>query len=131
MGSKQTAEKKEGWFSSSSFKAVGGIIGKGIAVVGAGMAAVGTAVAAMAGGITKAGFTSSGIAAGSKAVAIQSSIGSVTAGSTFAKLQSIAALGIVKMVGVGGVIVGVVGGLAYGGYKLCQSASRKEAKSKL
>ena len=64
MESKQTVEKKEGWFSSSSFKAAGNQIGKGVAVVGAGMAVAGAAVAATAGGITLIGFTSSGIAAG-------------------------------------------------------------------
>ena len=117
MGSKQTVEKKEGWFSSSSFQALGSKIGKGVATLGITVAAVGAGVAATAGSITFAGFTSSGIAAGSVAARIQSSIGSVVAGSVFSKLQSIAAHGIVSMVGVKGTIVGVVGGLVYGGYK--------------
>ena len=117
MGNKQAVEKKEGWFSSSSYKAAGSKIGKGLADVGIRAAAVGAGVATTAGGITATGFTSSGIAAGSYAAGIQSSIGSVTAGSAFAQLQSIAALGIVYMVGVKGAIVGVVGGLVYGGYK--------------
>ncbi len=46
-----------------------------------------------------AGFTSSGIAGGSAAAAWQSSIGSVTAGSTFATLQSLGASGTIATVG--------------------------------
>ena len=130
MANKQAAEKKEGWFSGSSFKAAGNTNTKGVAIVGARMAVAGTAVAAIAGGITLAGFTSSGIAAGSYAAKIQSSIGNIPAGSAFAQLQSTAALKIVYMVGVGGVIVGAVG-LGYGGYKWYQSASKIEAKPKL
>ncbi len=52
-----------------------------------------------AAGLGAAGFTSSGIAGGSAAAAWQSSIGSVTAGSTFATLQSLGATGTIATVG--------------------------------
>ena len=60
------------------------------------------------------GFTSSGIGAGSYAAATQAVIGNVSAGSTFATLQSFGALGgFAGMTVVGGVGIGVVGlGLA-------------------
>ena len=72
-------------------------------------------------GFTIAGFTSSGIAAGSKVAAIQSSIGSVTSGSAFATLQSLGATGTIATVGTVGLAVGGVVGVGYAGYKLHKS----------
>jgi len=64
--------------------AIGGLIGGGTtAGVGAGSAAA----------ISAAGFTTSGIGAGTVAAGVQSGIGLVHAGSTFASLQSLGALG--------------------------------------
>jgi hypothetical protein len=59
-----------------------------------------------------AGFTSNGVAAGSVAAAVQSSLGSVVAGSTFATLQSAAAggygvvivNGVIQVAGAAGVV---------------------------
>lgn len=68
-------------------------------VAGVGLPAAGTA----------AGFTSSGIAAGSIAAGVQSSIGSVAAGSTFATLQSIGATGGFAILGPISLIAGAIG----------------------
>ena len=54
---------------------VGGVVGIGAATIGVPVA------------LTVAGFGATGVAAGSVAAAVQSSIGSVAAGSTFAVLQ--------------------------------------------
>lgn len=90
---------------------IGGAVGAGTA----GIVSVGSATA-----ISAAGFTTSGVAAGSIAAGIQSGIGLVNAGSGFAALQSLGALG----QGIFGffalpVIVGaaVVGGAGYVAYK--------------
>ena len=56
-------------------------------------AAAATAAAATGVAMPHAGFTSSGIAAGSIAAGIQSAIGNVAAGSSFAALQSFGAVG--------------------------------------
>ena len=61
---------------------VGGVVGIGAATIGVPVA------------LTVAGFGATGVAAGSVAAAVQSSIGSVAAGSTFAVLQSAGAAGI-------------------------------------
>jgi hypothetical protein len=73
---------------------------------------------------TKAiGFTGAGIAAVSKAALIQSSIGKVAAGSTFAVAQSLAAKGIISTVGLfSGIGFGVVA--LFGGFKLFQHFKR-------
>jgi hypothetical protein len=52
--------------------------------------------------LTYAGFTKTGIAAASTAAGIQSSIGNVVAGSTFAVLQSAGATGLIAGLGVTG-----------------------------
>ena len=59
--------------------------------------------------IYAAGFTSSGVAAGSLAAAVQSTIGNVAAGSIFATLQSVGVLGSSSIVytGVGTTLAGV------------------------
>ena len=65
-------------------------------------AKVASAVAAGTGvAMTAAGFTSSGIVAGSFAAGIQSVIGNVAADSTFALIQSLAGGGFVTMAVVG------------------------------
>ena len=64
--------------------------------------------------ITYVGFTSLGIAAGSSAASIQSSIGIVKAGSWFSAMQSAGATGLFSTVGVRtaiGVVVGTISGL--------------------
>jgi hypothetical protein len=73
---------------------------------------------------TKAiGFTGAGIAAASKAAFIQSSIGNVAAGSTFAVAQSLAAKGVISTVGLfSGIGCGVVA--LFGGFKLFQYFKR-------
>ena len=60
-----------------------------------------------------AGFTSSGVAAGSAAAAVQAGIGNVAAGSAFATMQSLAATTVVGTVGaaVAGTAA-VVGGIS-------------------
>ena len=74
--------------------------------------------------MTAAGFTSSGIGAGTIAAGIQSSIGSVAGGSTFAIAQSLGATGTFTTIGVtGGIGLLAVGG-AYRGYKLYQQFSK-------
>lgn len=68
-----------------------------------------------AGGIFAAGFTTSGVAAGSIAAGIQSSIGLVQVGSAFAGMQSLGATGAVLTVGAPIAIgVGATIGVAYG-----------------
>ena len=60
-----------------------------------------------------AGFTSSGVAAGSAAAIVQSGIGNVAAGSVFATMQSVAATSVLGTVGAA--VVGAaaaVGGIA-------------------
>ena len=59
-----------------------------------------------------AGFTSSGVAAGSVAAGIQAGIGNVAAGSVFAGLQSVAATTVLgtaaaPVIGAAGVVGGV------------------------
>ncbi len=81
-----------------AFAYSGGALGIGTAA-GVGVPVAGTA----------AGFTSSGIAAGSIAAGVQSSIGSVAAGSTFATLQSIGATGGFAILGPISLIAGAVG----------------------
>ena len=70
--------------------------------------------------MTAAGFTSTGIAAGSIAAAIQSAIGNVAAGSTFATLQSLGAKSVIANLGIAG---GAVFLLGYGLYKLLSGSS--------
>ena len=53
-----------------------------------------------------AGFTSSGIAAGSAAAAIQSTIGNVAAGSLFATMTSIGMTSVLPLAASAGVLVG-------------------------
>ena len=78
----------------------------------------GGATALTSGIITVVGFTKGGIGAGTLAAAIQSGIGNVAAGSTFAALQSAGATGLVATVGTVGASVAVVGVAGYGGYKV-------------
>ena len=79
------------------------VVGTGAVVGGGGSVALGTAVSC-------AGFTTSGVAAGSVAAGIQSAIGVVEAGSAFATIQSIGATGALfasaPLVLVGGAIAG-------------------------
>ena len=78
-------------------------------------AVVGAAVAVVAaGGVYAAGFTTSGVAAGSIAAGLQSSIGLVQAGSAFAGMQSIGATGALLTVGLPVAIgVGATAGVIY------------------
>ncbi len=64
---------------------IGGLAGGGVA----GGVSVGSAAA-----ISYAGFTTGGVAAGSLAAGAHSAIGVVTAGSGFASLQSLGAMGL-------------------------------------
>lgn len=59
------------------------------------------------------GFTSSGIAAGSMAAAVQSTIGDVASGSLFAGFQSFGAIGGYQVLLLGGTIGAVVGSLLF------------------
>lgn len=68
--------------------------------------------------VTSAGFTSSGVAAGSIAAGVQAGIGNVAAGSTFAALQSIGATGALAVSLPITIAAGVTGGIGYGIYKL-------------
>ena len=72
-----------------------------------------------------AGFTSAGIAGGSIAAGIQSSIGAVTAGSAFATLQSLGATGTIAAIGYGSAATAAVAG----GTALAISASDREIRS--
>jgi hypothetical protein len=69
------------------------------------------------GAATVAGFTSSGIAAGSVAAGMQATIGNVVGGSAFAAAQSLGATGVFATLGAAsGIGLGVCA--VYGGYKL-------------
>ncbi len=76
--------------------------------------------------MTAAGFTSSGIAAGSIAAGVQSVIGNVVAGSTFATLQSLGATGVIAGIGVAGGVFTGLGLLGYGLYKLITKEKKNE-----
>ena len=78
----------------------------------------GGAAILVSGTLTAAGFTSTGIAAATAATVIQSYIGSVAAGSTFAVLQSVGATGLIATVGVAGASVFVISGTGYLIYKI-------------
>lgn len=70
--------------------------------------------------MTAAGFSTSGIVAGSLAASTQAGIGNVAVGSAFAIAQSLGAAGVYATIGITGGI-GLIGvGAAYGGYKLYQ-----------
>jgi len=70
--------------------------------------------------LTAAGFTPSGIAAGSIAASVQSTIGNVAAGSAFAGLQSLGASGTL-------VSSGAIGaGVAVAGVALGETSSSRE-----
>ena len=78
--------------------------------------ALGASAVGASAGLAAAGFSTTGIAAGSIAAAVQSSIGAVAAGSTFATLQSLGAAGVIATVGMGAglVLLGVsAGGFLY------------------
>jgi len=80
---------------------------------------------ATSGAATVAGFTSSGIAAGSAAAAMQAGIGNVVGGSAFAVAQSLGASGVFATLGaVSGVGLGVCA--LYGGYKLYKHMTVKK-----
>ena len=69
----------------------------------AGSSGVGAVVGTVGTAITSTlGFTSSGIAAGSAAAGIQAGIGNVAAGSAFAVVQSLAAVGLLPVILIGG-----------------------------
>ena len=69
------------------------------------------------------GFTNSGVAAGSLAATIQSGIGSVVAGSSFATMQTI---GATTLLGTGvGLGIGAAIGVTYGAVKLVKHVSGK------
>ena len=76
--------------------------------------------------MTAAGFTSSGIAAGSIAAGIQAGIGNVVAGSAFATLQSLGATSVIAGLGIAGGAVSVVGILGYGLYKLFSGSNENK-----
>lgn len=84
-----------------------------------------------AGGIFAAGFTTSGVAAGSIAAGIQSSIGLVQVGSAFAGMQSLGATGAVLTVGAPIAIgVGATIGVAYGVKNIDQDTKEYEYDEK-
>jgi hypothetical protein len=90
------------------------------------MALIGSLVVCALGIIpTLIGFTSSGIALGSIAAWIQSLFGNVVAGSLFASLQSLGALGVFSSMALYGgiaficIVVGIF--IAYGIYKLLEN----------
>lgn len=85
-------------------------------VKGAGIGAAASVPTAIA--VTTAGFTGSGVAAGSVAAGVQAGIGNVAAGSTFAALQSIGATGVIAASLPFTVVAGAIGGLGYGIYKI-------------
>lgn len=68
--------------------------------------------------LTKYGFGKAGIMAASKAALAHSAVGNVASGSLFSVLQSAGAKGIITLVGANGVTLVLVGGAAYGGYKI-------------
>ena len=67
--------------------------------------------------MTAAGFSTSGIAAGSAAAVLQVSIGNVAAGSAFAVAQCLGATGVIATLGVVGGACLLAVGTVYGGYK--------------
>eukprot|EP01026_Neomeris_dumetosa_P024081 TRINITY_DN2016_c0_g1_i1.p3 TRINITY_DN2016_c0_g1~~TRINITY_DN2016_c0_g1_i1.p3 ORF type:complete len:250 (-),score=51.91 TRINITY_DN2016_c0_g1_i1:489-1238(-) len=83
---------------------------KGTAVGAIGAAASGTAVIGASIGLGLYGFSKSGVLAGSMAAAWQAHIGNVVAGSSFATLQSVGAMGVMgyalPVAAIGGAIVG-------------------------
>jgi len=87
-------------------------------------AVVGTSAAAAATSVPwLIGFTNSGVAAGSLAATIQSGIGSVVAGSSFATMQTI---GATTLLGTGvGLGIGAAIGVTYGAIKLVKHVSGK------
>lgn len=64
-------------------------------------------LAALSGVMTTVEFTVKGIAAGSMAAAVQSSIGNVASGSVFAAFQAFGALGGFLSMLIGGVVIGL------------------------
>eukprot|EP01025_Chloroclados_australasicus_P056674 TRINITY_DN704_c0_g1_i1.p2 TRINITY_DN704_c0_g1~~TRINITY_DN704_c0_g1_i1.p2 ORF type:complete len:152 (+),score=14.82 TRINITY_DN704_c0_g1_i1:164-619(+) len=91
---------------------------KGV-VIGSGLASAAFVPAAM---LSAAGFTTAGIAAGSMAAGIQSSIGSVSAGSAFATFQS---MGATAALTPPGLVVAGIGAVASGGYFGCRKLKQK------
>lgn len=87
------------------------VVKAGTAVAG-GAAAAAVTTAAGSALINAAGFTAAGVAKYSVAAAVHSAIGNVAAGSTFAALQSVGAVGGLALLGPVGVGVGVAGALA-------------------
>lgn len=77
-----------------------------------------------------AGFTGSGIAAGSAAAAWQSTMGVIAAGSTFSAFQSIGATGGFAILGPVGLVAGVVGGTLAAGGIAAYSFLKKPKKAK-
>jgi hypothetical protein len=67
--------------------------------------------------ISAIGFSQAGVVAGTVAAGVQSGIGAVAAGSLFASLQSLGALGL-GILGTAAMPVAVVTGLVAGGAKL-------------
>ena len=92
-----------------------------------GTSTAGGVISIASGIISGAGFTSSGIAAGSTAAGMQAGIGNVVAGSAFSVLQSVTATGLVGTVGLVGGVAGV-GGLAYWGGKTLYNRHKSKAK---
>ena len=76
--------------------------------------------ATVKGGLLAAGFSSAGPVAGTLAAGIQSGIGSVAAGSTFATVQSFAMTTFFGVFSAPVVLGGAVGLAAYGVYKYRQ-----------
>lgn len=74
---------------------------------------IGTAVAVVSLCLTAVGFAPAGIAAGSLAASIQSTIGTVAAGSMFATLQSLGASGALAIAGTVGAGVAAIGASAW------------------
>ena len=99
-----------------------------VAVVGLPLAVAGVGTAA-----TVAGFGAAGIAGGSMAAAIQSSIGSVAAGSWFAVMQSLGMTGTFTAMTTGGIGASATGaavlvatsGYPYRQHIFCQKLSQK------
>eukprot|EP01024_Parvocaulis_polyphysoides_P003306 TRINITY_DN1090_c0_g2_i2.p4 TRINITY_DN1090_c0_g2~~TRINITY_DN1090_c0_g2_i2.p4 ORF type:complete len:158 (-),score=27.55 TRINITY_DN1090_c0_g2_i2:563-1036(-) len=95
---------------SPSRGGIGRSLKKGTTVGAIGAAASGTAVIGASIGLGLYGFSKSGVLAGSMAAAWQAHIGNVVAGSTFATLQSVGAMGVMgyalPVAAIGGAIVG-------------------------
>jgi hypothetical protein len=81
--------------------------------------------------MTGLGFSSSGIAAASTAAGIQAGIGNIVAGSAFAAVQSLGALGAFAIMGLVGGIALLLFGAIYVGYKIYQFVQEKNAKGKI